>query len=205
VAEARERERTAHARLSANAFDLRAGLADWILKSQEAGWSGERAGATKRAQDAREYARSLLDRFEAGLIDAATASPLTAAKMRTAYAQLRRAEIQFESYLADSYRMTQDQLRDSEHADSVPPANSALLDAGRESLRGCCLVLERVVEPTLVAEAKRLGDGTTSRYRIPARHCRETETGPGSLRGPPKPVRQSVRPERSVTRLDLRI
>lgn len=144
-------QRTAAARLSANAFELRQELAVWVLRSQEKGW----AGANTVAQKAMELAARLLDPLEQGLVDASAASPALATRVQKAYAYLQRAKMQFEAYLGQYYETTQAQVHGVDAA-KVTPADTGLLDSARENIRGCCNELEQVVEPALLAEAKRL-------------------------------------------------
>ena len=135
--------RTADVRVSIRAFAARKALADWIVRSQRAGWADM---PMSQAQDAVEFSRGILESLEHGLVDAAVASPDAAARLRTAYAHCQRAVMQFESYLGTWLRL----------GGAVSPADSARLTDGRESLRGCYLELEHVVEPALLAEARRL-------------------------------------------------
>ncbi len=144
-------ERSANARLSANAFETRKALADWILTSQETGW----IAPVQVAQGAIKHAADVRDRLEQGLIDASAASPPVAARMRAAYAQYQRAVAQFESYLGDYHRMVRADVGAVARGEVTP--NVEPLSAGRESFRACCFELDRVVEPALLAEAKRLG------------------------------------------------
>jgi len=147
----RSEQRSADARLSAAAFELRKPLVDWILRSQEKGWS------VNSAQEALKEAAGILPRLAQGLLaDTPAASPSIAARVRTAYAYCQSAAVKFDSYLGQYHAATQAQLHGVD-ADAAHLADTGLLSDGRENLRGCCNELERVIDPALLAEAKRLG------------------------------------------------
>jgi hypothetical protein len=143
-AKRRSEERTANARLSVNAFATRQRLAEWVRWARENGLNDV---AGSRAGEAISFALGIRAKLEEGLIDASAASPAAAESMRTAYAYCQRAWLQFESY----------QTRHRQLQGATTPADSTLLTDGVESFHGCYLALEGVVEPALVAEAKRLG------------------------------------------------
>ncbi len=153
--ERRKREseqRVADAHLSTTAVELRKPLADWILASQDQTWS------VNLAQEGNQHAANLLPRLARALADAAVASPDVEAHLRTAYAYCQQASRKFEAYLTQYHQSTQAQLRGVDReAYAALNADTALLSDGRESLRGCCHELERIVDPSLLADVKRLG------------------------------------------------
>jgi hypothetical protein len=144
--------RTADARLSATAFELRKPLADWILRSREQTWS------VNLAQDAAQQTNGLLPRLAQGLADISVASPSVAEHLRTAYTYCQSASLKFDLYVGQYHHATQAQPRGADpDAYAALMADADLLSAGREHLCGCCNELECVVDPALLADAKRLG------------------------------------------------
>ncbi len=140
-AERRKREsdeRTANARLSANAFELRTVLGDLILQQQREGWSTGWVETVLAQTPVR-------DRLEHGLGDAAQASPMIAAFWRSVYLRYQRAVIRLEA------------VRVAWAGHPFSQAEEQRLTDAREDLRACCHELERVVDPALMAEAKGLG------------------------------------------------
>ncbi len=131
-------QRSADARLSANAFELREGLGGLILQEQREGW-------TKSWVEQVLNQTPISDRLERGLADAAQASPVIADLWRGAYLRYQRAVISLEAVRANW----------TDHPFS--PAEAQQLTGAREDMRACCRDLECVVDPLLMAEAKRIG------------------------------------------------
>lgn len=129
--------RVADARLSANAFEVRKALGALIVESHHTGWTVNWIGALVNL-----HAPPLRDRLERALVDAAGASPETAARVAAAFVQYQRGIAAFEVYAREYERQQQ--------------ANANPLSDAREHLRRCCRELELVVQPELLAEAKRL-------------------------------------------------
>ncbi len=142
-------QRSADTRLTAAAFELRKPLVAWILKSQEKGWS------VNMTQDGAQTVGSVLPKLAQELASATAASPVAAAHLRSAYALCQSAAVKFDASLGDYYRSTQAQL----HHPTAPVqlgGQGSCSDA-RESVRGCCHMLEQMIDSALLSEAKRLG------------------------------------------------
>ena len=126
-------ERVGDARLNANAFQVRQALGALVVESQQSGWTSNDVEALVNG------ASPLRGRLERALADAAGASPRAADRLRAAFVLFERGLGPFEAYTRGH-----------------PPRTAEPLDGGRENLRACCNELERVIEPALLAEAKRL-------------------------------------------------
>ena len=143
-AKRRSEERTADARLSAQAFQVRQVLAALILESQKTGWYLGWVEQTLAS------APQIRRRLERALAVASHATPVVATRVQRAYVLYERALTRLEPVRASWAGFPPE-------AQSFTMAEQGQLSDAREDLRGCCNELEGALSAEILAEAKRLG------------------------------------------------
>jgi len=142
-------ERSARADLSLLALGARRTIMTWILQSHKVGWG---TSTVKRVQDARTTCVHG-EREDLGRALVVASMTPFAQQMQTAVTYLDRADLLFESYLAQVHEVS---VAGKLGNPANEPSTQPLQDA-REALWLCCRALEAVVDPELVARMKREG------------------------------------------------